>query len=202
MKYLLLVLVLVSSFSGRAVAGPFGLRWGASKAEVAQVLDTRLKFENILWAGGFLYQTSVTLEEMDKKAIVFSVIFSPDDELIGIQAIRGFSTSNLGTELKNGYAYYLEVLTDKYGSPTITSDFLVEGSIWIGPGQFMRGLRDKERVLRAEWHFLDDATHGIKWLSLETAASSLEKGYVEFYYSTPALYDLYEREKEQERDQF
>jgi hypothetical protein len=104
-------------------------------------------------------------------------------DVTGICAVIGvgntISTGSNGFGLRSEYDRVAEQLQQNYG-PTTKNDFLIRGSIWRDPTDWMMGLLKKDRYLSQGWH--SSASNSLKnkinAILLSANALTTEKGYL------------------------
>lgn len=121
--------------------GPFGLEMGVKKDEYPCPLQE-------LKPGWY------KADEVPKphSAFEYHVLqFSPCSGLSWIKAVgKTITTNDFGTSLQNAFDEMKEKLSKKYGESESFS-FLMEGSIWHEPQDWMQGLLNEDRTLAARW---------------------------------------------------
>lgn len=117
-----------------AQAGPFGLSMGMPKSQIKGLEGTGTPF---------MYTTeSVPTPSSQFKTYVMQV--GDKNGLCVIKAISDtISTNRYGFALKDKFNALKDALTKKYGKHK-TQDFLMPGSIWDEPEDFMAGLTKNE----------------------------------------------------------
>ena len=122
-----------------AMAGPFGLEKGMSLKDIGG------KPEKV---GHGIYKLS-SVPKPHSAFEAYVVRISPKGGLYWIKAIgKDIATSTYGVELKSAFNEMEEKLGATYGKHK-TMDFLMPGSIWNEPNDWMMGLIKKERILAA-----------------------------------------------------
>jgi len=173
--------MVVSTF---AQAGPFGLSMGMQKSQIEGLESTGTPFT---------YETS-SVPTPSSQFETYVMQIGDKNGLCVVKAIsQTISTNRYGVALKERFSSLKEALSNKYGSHK-TQDFLMSGSIWDEPEDFMTGLTKNERYLRAYWDAEEksDLTDNLKAIVLVAAGLGSEKG---------AVYIQYEFENSEECDQ-
>jgi len=169
------MIVIVELFlSSSAIAGPFGLEMGMSLKEIGGTP------ENIAYG-----KYKLTSVPKPHSAFEFYVIqVAPNSGLCWIKAIgKDIATSSYGLELKSEFSEMEKKLEGTYGKHKIM-DFLMPGSIWNEPNEWMMGLIKKERVLMALWDKKEGSAlpANLETVALIASPSSRDKGYISIEY--------------------
>lgn len=158
--------------------GPFGLYMGMSLEELNSNYDE---------VAPNTYQIS-TVPQPHSAFEQYLIKVSPKHGLFWIKAIgKTIVTSRHGIELKLDFQKIVEKLSGTYGKGEI-SDFLLPGSIWNEPEDFMMGLVNKERTLLSIWE-----NHGmknnLKTIGVIGSAIDGNSGYIslEYYFENDAI---------------
>ena len=155
--------------------GPFGLEMGLRKEQYPGSLQE-------VQPG--LYQTS----EVPKphSALEFHVLqFGPSSGLAWIKAIgKTIETNELGTSLESAFDEMKKKLLKTYGSSENIS-YLMEGSIWSEPRDWMQGLLNGERMLAARWeaHSHKQLPDQLSTVFLVAQATDTSSGYIAIEYA-------------------
>ncbi|TVQ98050.1 MAG: hypothetical protein EA399_11535 [Desulfovibrionales bacterium] len=166
------VLIVLILLSGPALAdGPFGLRMGMSLDEVgASPEEVR---------HGLYKFTSVPRPHSGFEAYILK--FAPSTGLCWIKAVGvNIQDNAYGTALRSGFSTLKEQLSTVYGQPR-DMDFLMPGSIWDEPREYMMALLRKERVLGAIWDL--DGERNLRQVGLIASALRRDVGYLSLEYS-------------------
>lgn len=158
-----------------AVAGPFGLEMGMSLKDIGGAPQKL--------APGKYKLTNVPKSHSAFEAYVVQV--APKGGLCWIKAVgKDISTSSYGIELKSAFKDMEQKLEASYGKHK-TMDFLMSGSIWHEPNDWMMGLIKKERVLAAIWEKSEGSSlpSDIEQIGLIASPISGDKGYISIEYS-------------------
>ena len=132
------------SLASSAFAGPFGLDMGMSKSQLG---DSWRALES---SPG--YYVSKTPPKPHSAFDNYIVKLSATHGLCWIKAVgKDVSTNGYGTSLKSAFGDLRERLSAAYGNAKI-DDFLVSGSIWDDPDDWMMGLARKDRYYMAQWN--------------------------------------------------
>jgi len=162
-------------FVTEAMAGPFGLEKGMSLKEIGG------KSEKI--GHGVYKLSSVPKPHSAFEAYIVKV--APKGGLCWIKAIgKDIATSSYGIDLISAFSEMEEKLGATYGKHE-TMDFLMPGSIWNEPNEWMMGLIKKERVLAALWEKSEGSSlpSDIEQIGLIASSISCDKGYIAIEYS-------------------
>ncbi len=160
--------------------GPFGLEAGLSKKNIEDMTGEELK---PVVNSANLY----TLESLPKKNADFEaygLLISPKAGLCQIRAIgKNVDTDSYGIALKSKYEELSGSLSSIYGKAE-KNDFLLSGSIWKEPQDWMMALNKKERFLSAEWKGTKEAPlkNNLLSVSIEVRANGSSQGYVFLQY--------------------
>lgn len=120
---------------------PFGLHMGMTLTEIGGNPKKA--------APGMYIVTSVPEPHSAFESYVLQV--GPEAGLCWVKGIgKNIQTSVYGVELKSAFNQMKERLQQFYGAPDVT-DFLMTGSIWNEPKDWMMALIKKERALGATW---------------------------------------------------
>ena len=173
MKKIIIAAVLAGA-SFVAYAGPFGLSMGMKKSQIKGLEATGTPF--------MYTATSVPTPSSQFKTYVMQV--GDKNGLCMIKALSDtISTNRYGLALKSKFNLLNEALAKKYGKHK-TQDFLMSGSIWNEPEDFMAGLTKDERYLRTYWDAEEQSTLSGNLKAIMLVASGLghEKGVVYIQY--------------------
>lgn len=156
--------------------GPFGLEEGLSKENIEQMIGQPL----VLVEGTKnLYLTQSMPKENDSFE-KYALLISPKVGLCQIRALgRDIATDSFGIALQGKFNDLRDLLNSIYGRGK-TSDFLLTGSIWKDPQDWMMSLNKKERALATEWSERSDAMVKSKLIEIdmEARAPSSQSGYI------------------------
>lgn len=170
-----IVIVLVSFMVSDVTAGPFGLHKGMSLKEIGG------KPEKL---GNGIYKV-INVPKPHSAFEGYIVKVAPKGGLCWIKAIgKDIATSSYGVELKIAFHGMEEKLEARYGKHK-SMDFLMPGSIWKDPNDWMMGLIKKERVLAAFWEAAEGSSlpTDLKEISLFAKPFGSGKGYIAIEYS-------------------
>lgn len=158
--------------SGSALAeGPFGLRMGMTLEEVGS---------NPEQVRNGLYKYS-TVPQPHSGFEAYILKFAPSTGLCWIKAVGvNIQDSAYGTALRSGFSSLKEQLSRVYGQPR-DMDFLMPGSIWDEPRDYMMALLRQERVLGAIWEL--DGERNLQQVGLIASALRRDVGYLSLEYS-------------------
>lgn len=170
-------IVIVAAFfmtSTLVQAGPFGLSMGMNKSQIKGL-------ENI--DAPFMYKTK-TVPTPSSQLETYVMQIGDKNGLCVVKAISDvISTNRYGLALKGKFNGLKEALEKKYGKHK-TQDFLLPGSIWDEPEDFMAGLKKKERYLRAYWDAEEKSTltDNLKAIMLAAVGLGHEEGIIYIQY--------------------
>lgn len=160
--------------------GPFGLESGLTKKNIEDMTGEELKpYEGVtnLYTVKFPPKKNTEFEG-------YGLIISPKSGLCQIRALgKNIDTDSYGLALQSKYKELFDSLSSIYGKPKST-DFLLSGSIWKEPQDWMMALNKKERFLSAQWEE-SSATplkNRLTSVSMEVRANDSSKGYVYLQY--------------------
>jgi hypothetical protein len=165
--------------------GPFGLHRGMAKDEVVKLVgkDAVKKTE------GILGQPPSRAEKVELLTVPrphaafesFTLMFSAKDGLLKIIAYgKDIRTNGFGEAVRTSFDELRDAVSQTYGKPGKSIDFVRTGSIWHEPEDFMMGLLKEERNLAVMWDTaLPNSIHAIV---LEANALSRDKGYLTLTY--------------------
>lgn len=132
------------AFSLSAQAGPFGLEMGQPLSE----LDVK--------SSG----PKVRLNSVPKPHPDFTTYGVWASDKTGVCKIKAFSESfdddKYGNSVRDAMLRYVDAFDEKYGSHEKV-DFLRDGALWSGPGEWVMAIKQNERVYGFYWNEL---THG------------------------------------------
>jgi len=160
--------------------GPFGLESGLTKKNIEDMTGEELKpYEGVpnLYTVKFPPKKNTEFEG-------YGLLISPKSGLCQIRALgKNIDTDSYGLALQSKYKELFDSLSSIYGKPKST-DFLLSGSIWKEPQDWMMALNKKERFLSAQWEE-SSATplkNRLTSVSMEVRANDSSKGYVYLQY--------------------
>lgn len=160
--------------------GPFGLEAGLSKKNIEDMTGEDLK---PVVNSTNLY-TSESLPKQNADFEAYGLLISPKAGLCQIRAIgKNVDTDSYGIALKSKYEELSDSLSSIYGKAD-KNDFLLPGSIWKEPQDWMMALNKKERFLSAEWKGTKGAPlkNNLRSVSVEVRANGSSKGYIFLQY--------------------
>ena len=161
--------------------GPFGLEAGLTQKNIEDMIGAKLK---PLPDSVNLY-TSDKLPKQNADFEMYGLLISPKAGLCQIRALgKNIDTDSYGLALKSKFEELSNSLSSLYGKAD-TTDFLLAGSIWKDPQDWMRGLNKKERFLSATWKGTKEIPlkNNIDTISIEARANNSTQGYVYLQYS-------------------
>ncbi len=168
-----------------AIAGPFGLTRGTTKAQVIQLVGKSAVVEDTPDALGGTDLVISTAPKPYEEFEKYLLIISKSDGLLKVVAIgKDIDTSADGEQLRDHYTEVLNALSSTYSTPTNSYDNLKEGSIWSDPQDFMMGLLRQDRTLTSFWFASKDVPikDDITAIKLSVGASSNSVGYITLGY--------------------
>lgn len=190
---LFLLVIFPASF---CFAGPFGFDYGMSKQQIIRLVGRDAVAKET--------EDTLELKTAPKPHSAFELyicVISPQKGLLKVGAIGvDVETSSSGFELRHSFDALEQALTDNYGTPEKTFDFLQAGSIWNEPQDWMMGLLKHDRVLAYYWSPKPGAIHHIESIGLEAKALSSEKGYIVLSYEFEG-FEQYADQKKAQKDQ-
>jgi len=154
-------------------SGPFGFEAGMTKEQIIKIVgESAIKASD----GDTLILTNAPNPHGDFES--YALIISPENGLLKIVAMgKSINTNGFGNEVKSAFKDMRAALANIYGKPNHELNLLTNGSIWIGPDDWMAGLLRMERLLACSW--LDmPLPNRIHVLRLDAAAKSKEIGYL------------------------
>ena len=180
-----------SSLFAQEIAGPFGLRRGMTQEQVIQIVGKGAAKET---KGDTLQVWTVPRPHPAFE--FYLLIFSPKDGLLKISAYgNDIKTNGFGASVRTSFIEIRDAISQTYGQPEFTSDFLRSGSIWKEPEDWMMGLLKEERILAALWEkALPNRIHGI---GLEAVALSTEEGFLRLGYEFDGWHEYVEAKKKE-----
>lgn len=136
--------IMAQATSAAGQAGPFGIRMGMTAQELTQ-LGAKVSTNG----NGAYTLESVPQPHPDFE--FFLVNASPAQGACRILAMsKTVQSSSHGIEVKQEFMRLVAAIESRYGKAQV-EDKLLPNSIWDEPNDWMMGLRQKERVLRAVW---------------------------------------------------
>ncbi|EMH4162407.1 hypothetical protein RJ498_001649 [Pluralibacter gergoviae] len=163
------------------VEGPFGLEAGLTQKNIEEMIGAKLK---PIPDSVDLYSTD-RLPRKNSDFDLYGLLISPKVGLCEIRAAgKNIDTDSYGLALKSRFDELSLSLNSLYGKAD-TRDFLMEGSIWREPQDWMMGLKAQERVLSASWKGTKAAPlkNNIKMVSIEARANRSSQGYIVLQYT-------------------
>lgn len=161
--------------------GPFGLEAGISRDLIEQMAGQPLVLSDKV-------QSLYILAKPPKPNSAFenyAIVISPTVGLCQIRAIgKSMSSNSFGHQLRDEFTQMQTSLTSVYGRPEVL-DFLMSGSIWKDPSDWMMALYKKERSLIAEWAGTskEPLKNDVQNITMVARAENTGKGYVMLQYS-------------------
>ena len=155
--------------------GPFGLSRGLRKEDIdIQIQEVK----------PCMYRA----EKLPKQHSAFEYYYlqiTPVQGLSWIKAIGNNVTTNpYGSDLKSAFETIRGKLENIYGRPE-NGDFLMDGSIWNEPRDWMQAIANKERHLYAHWDSkkISGLPSDLESIFLNVSALGTDSGYIAIEYS-------------------
>lgn len=82
---------------------------------------------------------------------IVELIGVPEFGVCNIRASRRVETNEFGHQAVTTADEVVQRITEKYGEPDVTHDYLLDGSLWTEPRDWMTALLKKDRVWIAHW---------------------------------------------------
>jgi hypothetical protein len=194
---LLIALAFTATLSAQ---GPFGFHAGMRKSDVLDLVGK----------GAVLEQDNDTLT-VDKapsghRAVEFYYLaFCPKRGLVKVSAVsKNVKTSRYGSDLQDAFLDVEKTLNEIYGTGK-RYDFLMDGSLWDEPRDWMTALGKKERTLITFWSARNGHTNlpnKITSVTLEAMFLKTEVGYWEVRYEFVGFTDWFAERREKETKVF
>jgi hypothetical protein len=163
-------------------SGPFGFEAGMTKEQIIKIVGDGAVKEII---GDTLLLTNVLNADRDYESYALKI--SPENGLLKIVAMgKEINTNGFGNELKSAYKDLKAALVQIYGKPNHELDVIRNGSIWLGPDDWMTGLLKRERVLNCSWSDIP-LPNRIHVMGLDAVAKSRESGCLYLTYEFEGL---------------
>ena len=178
--FILISVILSTTVTLFSQPGPFGLRMGMTLDQVKNLTgkNPEMLEDNVY---------KVIPPDTHNMFIEYRVRISPTYGIVWIYAeSKEIETDDDGTQLKNAFNDLVSSIERTYGKYK-RIDFLLSGSIWDEPNDFMMGLAKQERYLIAIWEKEHDSTlpDDIKSIGVIATATSSSKGYISIEYYSP-----------------
>ncbi|PKH31444.1 hypothetical protein [Shewanella sp. ALD9] len=175
MRKLIIIASLGLCVNSALAAGPFGLDMGMSVNSIDK---------NAKQAAPYVYLTT-NVPKPHSAFADYAIKAAPETGLCWLKAIgKDISTSSYGIELQSAFSEMSDKLTKIYGKSE-TTDFLMPGSIWKDPNDFMMAMLKKERFLMAVWEKEKGSKldGNLAQVALVASAAGRDKGYISLEYS-------------------
>lgn len=156
--------------------GPFGLEAGLSRKNIEDMIGHPLEASE---HSANLYMAN-TLPKLNNNFESYALLISPNVGLCEIRAIgKTINTDSYGIALKSTFADIKSSLDSIYGDSK-KDDFLLSGSIWKEPQDWMMGLYKKERVYMASWKSTNDTMkkNSLTSIGMEIRSLSNSSGFI------------------------
>ncbi len=180
--------------AGIIFAGPFGLDMGMSLEQLRSLTGENPE----LIRGDFYEINPPNGHDMFES---YLVQVSPKYGVVMIKAIgKDITTNGHGTQLKSAFNNLVASIERTYGKYE-KIDYLLRGSIWDEPEDFMMGIVREDRYLLASWGNEAGSTlpADISLIGVVVSASSSSKGWINLEYYSPNK-ELADNEKQAEQD--
>ncbi|MDC9582997.1 hypothetical protein PSI15_15755, partial [Xenorhabdus sp. PR6a] len=161
--------------------GPFGLQAGLTKKNIEDMTGSTLTPAK----GSVNLYLIDNLPKNNNEFGSYGLLISPTVGLCQIRAIgKDIKTDSHGLSLKSKFEDLKTSLDSIYGKGEKT-DFLLSGSIWKEPQDWMMGLYKEERFLSAEWESKSEALqkNNLNFIALGARADSDSEGYLFLQYT-------------------
>jgi len=138
--------VLSSTLHAAKWEGPFGLQKGLTAEEMSAATKGWKRVEPYVYVFDSAPASYAGVSE-------YVSIVTPQTGLCEVTGAFQFdNASAYGDDVKKLVARLTEGLTQKYGEPARSFDFLRAGSVWTQPNDWHMSLYKKERVRSVFWH--------------------------------------------------
>lgn len=146
-----------------ALAGPFGIEMG----------DPVSKYKYAAGDTPFYYTLSAVPTPF-ASADFYSVIATPETGICKVSMVtKTLQNDAYGEKVRDEYNSLKSALTEKYGKPDDSFDYLKHGSIWDEARDFAMSLSKEERTLSSFWTKPSQPAAGdVSAVTLEAAAVS------------------------------
>lgn len=178
-----------------AIAQPFGIKMGMTREDLIT-----MGCNPQLTSTGNPHWYKITPPKPHPSFNLYVVEISKNYGVFVILAIgKDITTSAYGEAVKNEFDKIKEQVSISYGQ-SIDFDFLMPGSIWDEPNEWMRALEKEERVLASFWNSESGATlpYDISGIGLSARALDSSTGYLALRYESQD-YDKAKAEVEAEQ---
>jgi hypothetical protein len=159
---------------------PFGLYEGMPISKLDIVLDGG--------GGGYIIKPPDASKKFDE----YLVLAPKDFGLIMVSASETVETNVYGYSLKTEYENIQDMLVSNYGEPVTDDDYLLTGSIWNEPDDWLSALAKEERKLSSSWKV--NGTTIYLYASCENPYYG--KGKINLIYYFPS-FDTYNKQQEE-----
>jgi len=174
MKRIIICLALCA-LSCFAVAGPFGLDFGASAGSLS-----KLKLKKV--PNQEFWYTTKTPPNPHNDFSEYRLLITPTHGLCRIDAFSSaVATDVYGEKLRSRFYWVKDALSKKYGDATEV-DGLKPGSIWSEPRDYMTSLVKEERQLVAFWEEEAGRSDGVESLMLTARGLTDSSGLIALTY--------------------
>jgi hypothetical protein len=163
-------------------SGPFGFEAGMTKEQIIKIVGDGAIKE---LSGDTLLLTNAP--KADSNFESYALKISPENGLLKIVAMgKEINTNGFGNEVKSAFKDLKAVLAKIYGKPNHEMDLIQNGSIWLGPDDWMTGLFKRERALACSWTEIP-LPNNIRVMGLDAVAKSKEIGCLYLSYEFEGL---------------
>ncbi len=168
--------------------GPFGLQEGLTLKNIEDMTGSKpIPIEG----STNLYSIS-TVPKPNSDFEGFGLLISPTVGLCQIRALgKTIQSDSYGLNIKQKFDDLDQILTSKYGAGKKT-DFLLSGSIWKEPQDWVMGLKQQERFLMKDWKNAEQTAmkeSNLSEVGIQARAVDANSGYIFLEYdfkNTPA----------------
>lgn len=189
MKRLLLSLVVVL-IVGALFGGPFGIDMGMSLKDLEEAGMSPGESNDDYHI--------VTPPTPHPEFDIYGVAVDQEHGVYHIYAFgRTIKDNGFGVSTQEAFHSIKEAIDRSYGEGDIV-DFLMYGSIWKEPRDWMKSLQQKERFLISFWKSQPDQTFkgNIEKIHLDASASSINSGSLMLNYYHPVYEEILNRQRE------
>jgi hypothetical protein len=177
-------------------ASAFGFKVGMTRDQIVAIVGSKALDRT---DGDVL--TFSTAPEPHGKFVQYMCIISPDAGLLKVAAYsRDITTNAFGDNLKEQFEELEKGVASVYGDGE-RMDFLMSGSLWSGPRDWMMGLLKEERTLATYWK-PNPSPDKITIVVLKATALSTEKGYISLVYEFEGFHAYTEKKKQNQNAVF
>jgi hypothetical protein len=169
-------------------AGPFGIEMGWSKDDCIKAGITLTETSH----AGDVVSYSCTPPKVHPDFTFYAIRIDSQKGVYDIFATTdSIRTSDYGIEIQDKFNELADQLSSVYGQPE-KYDFLMSGSIWKEPNDWMMGLYKKERTFADTWSIKKNNIDGAM---LEAVALSSSSAIIKIWYQSPEAGEIISRIK-------